>query len=97
MEDVHRTLTRYVPKAKKLIDIHYGENIPYDDPRYTCTKFGGLQPFFNPGAQWPLCQFCMRPQTFIGQINLEDRKVPLPIRERLASHGGEGIFQIFWW
>lgn len=91
-------LTGYVPtlvKADNFSDDE--ENIPYDDWRYTVTKFGGLKPFFNPGAQWPLCKSCGRPQAFVVQINLQDEKVPLPIRERLGVGGGEGIFQLFWW
>lgn len=94
-----RILPGYTPTIISEPDIFPGsqENIPYNDPHYTATKFGGLSPFFNPGAHWPLCGCCGRPQTFVGQINLDDRGIPLPIRERLAAGGGEGIFQLFWW
>lgn len=71
--------------------------LPYDDPEYTCTKFGGLRPFFNPGTEWPLCKCCWRPQTFVGQVNMDDPQLPPRIRERLAVGGGAGIFQLFWW
>lgn len=94
-----RILPGYLPtiEAGGTYNDTESEAIPCNDPRYACTKFGGLKPFFNPDAQWPLCKCCGRPQTFVGQINLEDKQVPFPIRQMLAEDGGSGIFQLFWW
>lgn len=86
----------YIPTAEEspIVD---EPSLPYDDPQYTRTKFGGLRPFFNPESLWPVCKCCMRPMTFVGQINMNDSQFPLLIRQRLAVGGGTGIFQLFWW
>lgn len=62
--------------------------LTYDDPLYTCTKFGGLKPFFNPESLWPICKSCMRPMSFVGQINMNDSQFPLLLVVGAGSYMG---------
>lgn len=89
-------LPSYIPTAGVNPIVHE-PTLAYDDQLFTCTKFGGLKPFFNPESLWPVCKSCMRPMSFVGQINMGDSQFPPLILQRLAQDGGTGIFQLFWW